>query len=326
LRRVAAAVAIALLTGCSPGTGSPPAHKTPQPTRSVTSAAPPTPARLRVSRTAWRLPVPLAREAVVPRSPSTVLVAGGLLSGDRSSASTYTLNLRDGSVAHLPDLATEVHDTAGLGVDGHVLVVGGGNAAEQGTVQAALGHRWRVVGSLPTPRSDLTAVRVGTRSFVVGGYDGTSAALGDVLTSRRGRHWTVAGSLPVPVRYPATVAAHGFIWVFGGERAGAMVDTVQRIDPRSGTVRVVAHLPTPLGHSAVVDLGGRLLIVGGRTSVDKATSRMWWFRPGGGFTPAGRLPTPLADTAVVSQDARTAYLIGGETPALSDRVVRLSYH
>jgi N-acetylneuraminic acid mutarotase len=168
-------------------------------------------------------------------------------------------------------------------------------------------------------------VRSGGRSFVVGGYDGTRVALPEVLSSLHGRRWKVVASLPVPVRYPATVAAGGVIWVFGGERAGVMVDVVQRIDPKTGTARVVAHLPTPLGHSSATRLGGRLLVAGGRTSADGLTSKMWWYRPGHGFTPAGRLPTPLADAAVVNQDARTSYLIGGETPGLTDRVVRLSY-
>ncbi len=259
------------------------------------------------------------------RNTSTAVVAGGLLQGDRSSASAYALDLRDGSVMRLPDLVMPVHDTAAAWLRGRVLVVGGGNTLEQSAVQAGAKGRWRVVGKLPSPRSDLTTVRVGRRAFVVGGYDGTKVALADVLSSLDGRHWVVAASLPVPVRYPATVAANGSVWVFGGERAGVMTNAVQRIDPRTGEARVVAHLPMPLGHAVAVRLGGRLLVAGGRTSGDTVTSRMWWYRPGHGFRPAGRLPNPLADAAALNQDEATAYLVGGETPRFSDRVIRLHY-
>lgn len=49
---------------------------------------------------------------------------------------------------------------------------------------------------------------------------------------------------------------------------------------------------------------------------------MWWFDPGSRrFTPAGRLPHKLADTAVV-QGPDVAWLVGGETPAFSARVLR----
>ena len=52
-------------------------------------------------------------------------------------------------------------------------------------------------------------------------------------------------------------------------------------------------------------------------------SRLWWFDPGSGrFTRAGRLPRPLADSAAFA-DGTTGYLVGGETPAFSDRVLRL---
>jgi hypothetical protein len=50
---------------------------------------------------------------------------------------------------------------------------------------------------------------------------------------------------------------------------------------------------------------------------------MWWFDPAArSFTPAGRLPRPLADTAVAT-DGVTGYLVGGESPWVTDRVVRL---
>ena len=333
MSRWAAAAVLLFLTGCiaacTPGGTTTPSA--PRATRSGTASSTlpvpsPTrrPVRLRVVRTRWRLPEPVARQAVVPDADGTSLVvAGGLLAGDRSTATAYSLDLRRGTVTPLPGLRTAVHDTAGVLLAGRALVLGGGNASEQAVVQSVGPGGARVRGHLPGARSDLSAVRVGDRAYVVGGYDGLSPALPGVLSSRDGRRWRTVARLPVPVRYAAVVAAGSTVWVFGGERNGAMVDVVQRVDPASGAARVVAHLPRPLGHAAALLLGDRVLVAGGRTSADRLTSRLWWFDTGSGrFTRAGRLPRPLADSASFA-DGSTGYLVGGETPAFSARVLRL---
>src|SRR4051794_26196484 len=68
-----------------------------------------------------------------------------------------------------------------------------------------------------------------------------------------------------------------------------------------------------------------VLLVGGRTTGGRIIGRMWWFRPETArFTAAGRLPTPLADAGALSA-GNTAYLVGGERPAFSDRVLRLQW-
>ncbi len=254
-----------------------------------------------------------------------VVVAGGLVSGDRSSASTYRLDLHGGHVVKLPDLPVAVHDVGGAVVHQHAYVVGGGNTVEQAAVQAMRpGGTWRVSGHLPSPRSDLASVSAGGRIFVVGGYDGTSPALADVLVSTGASRFGVFARLRVPVRYPAVVVDGGAIWVFGGERSGAMVDTVQRIDLSTAQVRLAGRMPHPLGHASALASGGRILVVGGRTSETSITGAMWWFDPSGDrFHRAGALPTPLADAGVVTAGT-SAYLIGGETPHLSDRVLQLT--
>jgi hypothetical protein len=182
----------------------------------------------------WRLPAPIAREAVVRLSGRQAEVVGGLRPGDTSSGSSYTLDLSTGRPHRGPSLPVPVHDTAGAFVGGRLLVIGGGNAAEQAVVQAWTGSSWRVVGQLPQPRSDLAAVVSGGRVVVVGGYDGATTALGDVLASRDGVHWHRLGRLPVPVRYPGVAAWHRAVWVFGGERGGVMVRAVQRVSLQTG--------------------------------------------------------------------------------------------
>ncbi len=272
----------------------------------------------------WRLPAPLAREAVAAGRHS-VLVAGGMAPDGSSTGAAYELDLRSGHVERLPDLPVAVHDVGGVHASSGFLVVGGGNSSEQDVVQALDGRRrWSEQPALPTARSDLTAVAVQGRVFVVGGYDGGAPALADVLERTARSGWSVLARLPVAVRYPAVAVSGGQIWVIGGERAGVMVTTIQRIDVRTGRVRVVGHLPSPLGHASAVTLGHRILVVGGRTGQDQLTSTMWWFDPHTrALRRAGRLPTPLADSAVVTA-LGSAYLLGGETPDVSDHVIRLA--
>jgi hypothetical protein len=340
---VVAIAVVFLLSGCTgmPGAGKSSAPESAAASIGVTAVPHPArrhrallhsallqPARDRL-RLAWlpgRLPQPLAREAVISgAAPSHAVIAGGLVAGDTSTRATYRLDLRTGHSTRLPNLPTAVHDTAGSLASGHALVIGGGNAMEQSVVQARGARGWRVIGHLPSPRSDLTAVSSSGTTYVVGGYDGTTPAMADVLRSRDGRGWTTVAELPVPVRYAATVLVGTSLWVFGGEVAGTMVHVVQHIDLRTGRASVAHHLPVPLGHSVAIRLGGRVLLIGGRTTAGRTTSRMWWFRPDTArFTAAGRLPTPLADAGAVTA-GRTAYLVGGERPALSDRVLRLRW-
>lgn len=271
----------------------------------------------------WRLPQPLGREVVVPAGHGAV-VAGGLIAGNGSTPASYRLDLSTGRVAAGPNLHVAVHDAAGGRLRGRPVVVGGGGATEQAAVQRLdPTGRWRVIGRLPGPRADLVTVTVGNRLVVMGGYDGVTSPAA-VLMTTDGRRFSTVARLPVPVRYPAVVADRGVIWVFGGEHDGRLVKVVQRIDLKSRRASVVGRLPRPLGHAAAMMLAGQVLIAGGRTSADAVTSQMWWWVPGDrAFRPAGALPYPVADAGVLST-AGGAYLIGGETPRLTDRVVRVS--
>lgn len=274
----------------------------------------------------WRLPDPVGREAVIPVA-GGVVVAGGLHAGDSSTSATYRLDLTTGRITGLADLPVAVHDVAGASANGSPVVLGGGNASEQDVIQVAGSDgRWRVTGHLPGPRSDLSAVTVGRRVVVLGGYDGTVPALADILLSTNGGAFHVVGRLPLPVRYAAVAYLHGYIWVFGGERNGVEVSAIQRIDLSTGRAAIVGHLPVGLGHASAAALGDRILLIGGRTGDGSQLSPdLWWCDPAASTTvhPAGRLPMPLSDSAIVTV-GRSAYLIGGETPQLSAHVVRIS--
>ena len=277
-----------------------------------------------VTRLAGGLDVGVGRAAVFQGSDSThVVLAGGLVLGDTTTDAVQQVDLATGRTTRLPTLAVAVHDTAGASLPGAPpLVIGGGNSSEQSVVQAYSGGTWRVVGHLPTTRSDLSAVSFAAgagRVWVLGGYDGSTPAVATVLAGDfSGSSWKTVGSLAVALRYAAAVqGSDGKVYLFGGEVSGAEKDTVQTWDPQTGKGSVVAHLPIALGHMSAVAVGDKFLVLGGRTDASSGamTDRMWWFDPATDtFTDAGRLPYPVADAALVMGDANAAYLIGGESP------------
>lgn len=323
MRRAALAAGLLLLAGCGthPATTGAPDPGAPSAASEATSTGA-RPTHLLLHVLPQRLPGPIAREAAVS-TPAGTIVAGGLLDGDASSATTYLLT-PSGASRRMPSLPVPVHDTAGALLAGKALVIGGGNASEQDVVQEWDGHRWRVVGHLPQARSDLVAASVGDRVLVLGGYDGTRPAEPGILASTDGRRWRTIGRLPVPVRYPASTVVDGAVWLFGGERSGAEQRAIQRVDPRTGAARVAGELPVALGHAVAVPLDGRVLLVGGRTGPDTLSARLWWFDPSTGrVTPAGRLSRPLADAAVARLGTRTV-VVGGESPADTDQLVEVT--
>jgi hypothetical protein len=311
------------LAACGGGSGSPTAGTGPTgsttapPTRSTAPFVPHT-ASTRVA--SWQLPFAAGRQALVTLRAGHVLVAGGLLAGDVSTDRVVGLDLTTGRASAEPSLAVPVHDVAGGLAGGTPVVVGGGNSSEQDVVQGLHTGTWRVIGHLPTARSDLGVVPDAATPLVIGGYDGAATPTAVLSVDARGSVRT-RGRLVTGVRYAATAEAGHTAYVFGGEVLGRELDAVQAVDLRTGRTRVVARLPSPLGHAMAASVGGRILVMGGRVTPDRQTSAMWWFDPAGRrFSRAGSLPRPLSDSAVAAYGHRV-WLLGGEDPSVTADVV-----
>jgi N-acetylneuraminic acid mutarotase len=302
-----AAVVVVLLAGGSSHSGPPTAGP----------AAPseaPAPAARPVARLArHRLPEPLSGEAVVAEG-GRILVVGGLDAEDVSTSQVLSLDPSTGRFAPIAPLSEARHDTAATALGGTVYVFAGGSASELDSVESlSPGGAWTTVGSLPTTRSDLSALSVAGRAYVLGGYDG-QAPLKPVLATRDGRRFPVAGDLPVPFRYAATAAVGPTIYTFGGELASGLdTDAIQAFDTTSGRARVVGHLPEPLSHASAVALGGRIYVLGG-SSREAVSDRILSFTPpAGAVHSVGRLPFPVTNAAAAALGG-TGYLVGGLDP------------
>ena len=164
------------------------------------------PSRIVAARAGWSLPTALSRQVVI-NDGGTAIVAGGLMRGDVSSNLVFRLDARGRVVTRLASLPAPLHDASGMLVAGRPVLFGGGGDAElSAVVRYGTDRRWRVVGHLPGPRSDLSVV-AGTRGLlVVGGYDGVGSPR-QVLQSQDGRRFRVL--CPPPDRGAIPGGHHG---------------------------------------------------------------------------------------------------------------------
>jgi N-acetylneuraminic acid mutarotase len=254
------------------------------------------------------------------------VVAGGLSSAHVSTSTVWTLST-SGRVLQSGSLAVPVHDATGLVVNRTPFVIAGGNTTTVGDLQRIAGSDdARVVGHLPQPRSDLSAAYIKGSGYVVGGFDGTTS-LSQILRTTNGRTFAPFATLRITVRYAAVAgvatSAGDQLLVFGGEHDGVPIDDVQDVDLTTGRTRIAGHLPEPLAHEAAFTLDNVVWLAGGR-SHDQLQSRIWRWDPGQRRAmAAGRLPYAVADAGVAGDDAKTTYLMGGETPEPTARVIVL---
>lgn len=331
---VVTVVIVTLASGCaSAATSRHQPHPAPRtlPAASERPATPPPPPaqprsyRVSTELASWRLPTPLSRGVVIGSGTGAVL-AGGLRPGDVSSDLVYRIGAT-GLVGHrMPPLAQSLHDAAGTTFGGRPVILGGGNTSEVDTVESLSSNgKWRVTGRLPRPSSDLSAVSTSHGIFVIGGYDGVTSPR-PILGSSDGQHFTTFARLRYGVRYAAVVRVGDSIWVIGGEARGRELNSTQVIELTTRRVRVARRLPTPLGHAAAALIGSRILLMGGRTAPDRITNAMWWLDTRTGrYSSAGQLPYPVADAGVLDT-VDGAYLLGGEIPQITNRVVRVRVH
>jgi len=263
------------------------------------------------------LPAPISGESVVATKDGP-LIAGGLDSSSSSVSGVFALDATGGHLRDVGSLTAPLHDAAATMLGNRVLVFGGGTETSTDTVQALAAPGGTVtpgttaedIGTLPTARSDLSAVTLGKFAYVLGGYDGANP-IDSVLATPDGSSFTQVAKLPVPARYLAVAALGGRIFAFGGLTAeGAASDAIREVNPKAGTARVVGHLPQAVSHANAFVLGGSIYVLGGEAG-GTPTDRIWRFEPGHlNVVAAGRLPRPIAGGSAAVIGA-TGYLIGG---------------
>ncbi|HEY5333694.1 MAG TPA: PQQ-binding-like beta-propeller repeat protein [Solirubrobacterales bacterium] len=266
-----------------------------------------------VAHPAKSLPAAVSGESVVATRQGPLII-GGLDASESSAAGVFQLDPTDGELSEAGSLTTPLHDTGATVLGNRVFVFGGGTEASTDSVQSlpipGAGATAEVTGELPTVRSDLSAVTIGGRAYVLGGYDGTNP-IDSVLATSDGSSFEQVARLPAPARYLAVATLGGRIFAFGGETvSGSASDAIREVDPTAGTARIVGHLPGAVSHAAAVALAGSIYVIGGEAG-GSPTDRIWRFEPGKkSVSAAGRLPEPISGGGAVAIGS-VAYLIGG---------------
>jgi len=277
----------------------------------------------------WQLPNRLSRESLVGSGPNLTIL-GGLTASGGSVASVSHLDIATGQLTPAGTLPDPVHDAASTVLGSKVFVFGGGDpttfAAVQSIGTSATGSAitGSVAGSLPSPRSDLAVVTIGSgarhrimTAYVVGGYDGTNGQP-SVLATTDGVHFTQVAALREAVRYPAVAASGGDIYVFGGELPDGTRATndIQRVDPATHATTIVGHLPQAEYGAAAMVLRGTMYVAGGQIPGGVTLTQIYAFVPKTSkVLKAGLLPQAVAfgGSATVGSGAKAVgYILGGE--------------
>ena len=273
------------------------------------------------------LPTPVYRTVAVAAGGRIYVLGGHDLAGGSVTA-VEVFDPATGVARRAGSLSHQTHGAAAANLGGRILVFGGASTSVHDVVQQFFPRtgRSRVVGVMPTVRADVTAVVVGRRVVLVGGFDGVGPQ-SSVWATADGRRFSVVAHLPQPVRYAAVAALGDVVYAFGGlisggEYNGTFTDDIQRIDLRTGRVRIVGHLPTPLAHAMAATVHGTVYVLGG-SAPNGPSNSIRRFGPADGRTyPAGTLPRALTDAAVASVGS-TIYLLGGISSAPVSTIISI---
>lgn len=238
---------------------------------------------------------------------SAVALPGGklmVLGGYTGSASVDTILL--GTPAHLRvagRLPAAGHDAAAVVLGRSVYLFGGGESTSWTKVaRVSFAGKAAVAPALDEPLSDLGAVAIGGKAYLVAGYTGSQYASAILRYLPRGGTTTVA-RLPQGLRYAGVAAIGRTIYVAGGIATSGTSDAIYAVVP-GGRPRRIGTLPAPEAHAALAALGGRLYLVGG-TKVLAIDPRS------GKVSVAASLPAPLADPTATALGGRIVVTGGG---------------
>lgn len=204
---------------------------------------------------------------------------------------TDNFNVYDPSTKTWSELAPRLHKAHGFQITGHgkyIYAFGGFaysedhkpnwkslDVIERYDIEK---NEWKVIGKLPRPRSSNVAVTIGSKVYLVGGwdstpkfpkdYDGTFHSQIDIFDMETETVTTAPFQMPLPLRRALTGMEHeGKILLVGGLGVGAshfeLVSNVTAIDPQTGASTEYPKLPFATFAPAAEKLGNELFVFGG---------------------------------------------------------------
>jgi hypothetical protein len=253
------------------------------------------------------LPAAISRLAAVALPNGRVVALGGLVGGTSSS---QILAGRPSALRRIGSLPAPTHDAAAVASGrGTVELLGGGTVVSTPSIvriDTTTGQARRL-RSLDEPLSDLGAVAIRGRTYLVGGFTGARFAGAILLVHANGRT-SVLTRLPAGTRYAGVAALGDAIYVAGGITTSGASAAVYRVDIGARHVSRIAELPRPIAHAPLVATRGALWLVGG----DGSSSVLRIDPSSGRVSLAARLPKPIANAAAATLTDGRIVVIGGD--------------
>jgi hypothetical protein len=233
------------------------------------------------------LPQPRADLAAVTIGTSVYLIGGY----DGTNATRDVLATSDGVQFHtIAQLPVGVRYPAVAALGDKVFVFGGALSGSESSAVQQIDVRTgsaRVIGELPSPRTEAAAVTLGGSIFVVGGRAGGAASTDVLRFDPSGNQFALDSALPTPLADSAAVTAGGRAYLVGGEAASisssvAVLHESTTTPPASAAA--AASVRPFAGRLLIADRGNNRLIV-----VDSNKRRSWVYPsasmppPAGGF-------------------------------------------
>jgi N-acetylneuraminic acid mutarotase len=144
-------------------------------------------------------------------------------------------------------------------------------AAEETTTQAepssspVQAGEWQQLRPLPAARSEVAAVALEGKVYVIGGLtpDGGVSSKVEVYDPAEDS-WDEVAELPVPLHHAAAAVVEGKLYVIGGfVRGFAPTDSVFEYDPATDSWQAKKPMPTARGALAATALNGKIYAIGG---------------------------------------------------------------
>jgi hypothetical protein len=248
----------------------------------------------------------------------SIYVAGGMVGNTgRHLDRVQRLDPEAGAWRTLPPLPERVRAAAGARQLEDFLVIGGttprGGGRQVYAYDTGRPGTWRRLPVLPRPLYNHSAVTLGDRVYVLGGYDTEGQELRGVYFIEPNGRWQAAPRLPRPVHAFGAVVFRGEIWVIGGRRGQQQLREVWIFDPARARWRRGPTMPKPMELLGATVVGDEIHAVWERTyQIYDAGEGRW--RDG---------PAPLVPRHALSlfHLGDSLYAVGGCTTQLRDTAV-----
>jgi N-acetylneuraminic acid mutarotase len=199
-----------------------------------------------------------------------------------------------------------------------VLIVGGPLSAQQ---QEGI---WSKAAPMNVPRSELQAIAVGGKIYVIGGNvrmmkDGEMATLPTTGLSQvydpKADAWRDIAPLPRGSTHNGIAALGGTIYVAGGFAARGHAEATDRVyayDTSTDRWRELAPLSSPRGATALIGLNGKVHIIGGRNGPAAVATHEVYDPATNKWTLAAPLPVARDHVGIAIVDGKI-HVYGGRT-------------